>query len=86
MANLKSLVDPKFNEDDVTILLVKRNCRFRFQRRVCVGIIRLSGETARVTLQIPQKRSDLIFLVVQARRIHCVPVHSQLSLSFPKRL
>jgi sigma-B regulation protein RsbU (phosphoserine phosphatase) len=24
MANLKSLVDPKFNEDDVTILLVKR--------------------------------------------------------------
>ena len=25
MANLKSLVDPKFNEDDVTILLVKRS-------------------------------------------------------------
>jgi len=24
MVNLKSLVDPKFNEDDVTILLVKR--------------------------------------------------------------
>jgi serine phosphatase RsbU (regulator of sigma subunit) len=24
MANLKSLVDPKFNEDDITILLVKR--------------------------------------------------------------
>jgi serine phosphatase RsbU (regulator of sigma subunit) len=24
MANLKSLVDPKFNEDDATILLVKR--------------------------------------------------------------
>jgi len=24
VANLKSLVDPKFNEDDVTILLVKR--------------------------------------------------------------
>jgi hypothetical protein len=24
MANLKSLVDPKFSEDDVTILLVKR--------------------------------------------------------------
>jgi serine phosphatase RsbU (regulator of sigma subunit) len=24
MANLKSLVDPKFNEDDVTLLLVKR--------------------------------------------------------------
>ena len=24
MANLKSLIDPKFNEDDVTILLVKR--------------------------------------------------------------
>ena len=24
MANLKSLLDPKFNEDDVTILLVKR--------------------------------------------------------------
>ena len=24
MSNLKSLVDPKFNEDDVTILLVKR--------------------------------------------------------------
>jgi phosphoserine phosphatase RsbU/P len=27
MANLKSLVDPKFNEDDVTILLVKRIAR-----------------------------------------------------------
>ena len=25
MANLKSLIDPKFNEDDVTILLVKRS-------------------------------------------------------------
>jgi serine phosphatase RsbU (regulator of sigma subunit) len=24
MSNLKSLVDPKFNEDDITILLVKR--------------------------------------------------------------
>jgi serine phosphatase RsbU (regulator of sigma subunit) len=24
MANLKSLVDPKFNEDDITILLVRR--------------------------------------------------------------
>ena len=24
MTNLKSLVDPKFNEDDITILLVKR--------------------------------------------------------------
>jgi serine phosphatase RsbU (regulator of sigma subunit) len=24
MANLKSLIDPKFNEDDVTILLVNR--------------------------------------------------------------
>jgi hypothetical protein len=24
MANLKSLVDPKFNEDDVTILVMKR--------------------------------------------------------------
>jgi serine phosphatase RsbU (regulator of sigma subunit) len=24
MASLKSLVDPKFNEDDITILLVKR--------------------------------------------------------------
>jgi hypothetical protein len=24
MVNLKSLVDPKFNEDDVTILLLKR--------------------------------------------------------------
>jgi sigma-B regulation protein RsbU (phosphoserine phosphatase) len=28
MANLKSLVDPKFNEDDVTILLVKRIAGF----------------------------------------------------------
>jgi phosphoserine phosphatase RsbU/P len=28
MANLKSLVDPKFNEDDVTILLVKRVAGF----------------------------------------------------------
>jgi len=27
MANLKSLVDPKFNEDDITILLVKRAAR-----------------------------------------------------------
>jgi phosphoserine phosphatase RsbU/P len=27
MANLKTLVDPKFNEDDVTILLVKRIAR-----------------------------------------------------------
>jgi serine phosphatase RsbU (regulator of sigma subunit) len=24
MANLKALVDPRFNEDDVTVLLVKR--------------------------------------------------------------
>jgi hypothetical protein len=39
MANLKSLVDPKFSEDDVTILLVKTYCRF-FQRRVCIGIAR----------------------------------------------
>jgi phosphoserine phosphatase RsbU/P len=28
MANLKSLVDPKFNEDDITILLVKRAAGF----------------------------------------------------------
>jgi phosphoserine phosphatase RsbU/P len=28
MANLKSLIDPKFNEDDVTILLVKRAAGF----------------------------------------------------------
>jgi serine phosphatase RsbU (regulator of sigma subunit) len=28
MANLKSLVDPKFNEDDITILLVKRVAGF----------------------------------------------------------
>lgn len=28
MANLKSLVDPKFNEDDVTMLLVKRIAGF----------------------------------------------------------
>jgi len=28
MANLKSLIDPKFNEDDVTILLVKRMAGF----------------------------------------------------------
>jgi serine phosphatase RsbU (regulator of sigma subunit) len=27
MTNLKSLVDPKFNEDDITILLVKRIAR-----------------------------------------------------------
>jgi hypothetical protein len=27
MANLKSLIDPKFNEDDVTMLLVKRAAR-----------------------------------------------------------
>ena len=25
MGNLKSLVDPKFNEDDITILLLKRD-------------------------------------------------------------
>ncbi len=24
MANLKALVDPRFNEDDITVLLVKR--------------------------------------------------------------
>ena len=28
MASLKSLVDPKFNEDDVTVLLVKRIAGF----------------------------------------------------------
>ncbi len=27
MANLKSLIDPRFNEDDVTVLLVKRRAR-----------------------------------------------------------
>jgi hypothetical protein len=27
LTNLKTLVDPKFNEDDVTILLVKRIAR-----------------------------------------------------------
>jgi len=35
MANLRSLVDPKFNEDDVTILLVKRTPEFCSYRRVC---------------------------------------------------
>jgi hypothetical protein len=33
MANLKSLVDPKFNEDDVTILLVKRMADHEYSPR-----------------------------------------------------
>ena len=33
MSNLKSLVDPKLNEDDVTILLVKREAEAASQRQ-----------------------------------------------------
>ena len=33
MLNLKSLVDPHFNEDDVTILLVKRDADSASQNR-----------------------------------------------------
>jgi hypothetical protein len=40
MSNLKALVDPRYNEDDVTVLLVKRTA----------GIMRLRSASMRLSI------------------------------------
>jgi hypothetical protein len=60
MSNLKSLVDPKLNADDVTILLVKREASEEFVGFVSqkTPFLRLSAKDVRLQRDLAYKNSS----------------------------